>query len=313
MCFSDFFVLFEVPFEFGSGWDRRADKGPEPVAVLGYRTNQKIFGGENSVGRSVRVEDRDFRVVGVLKNWRPQPKYYDPHNGPFEDQEEIYLPFEFFRTFEVRSAGNTSNWKAFDWDNFEAYLDSEAIWIQFWVQLDTPAQKEAYADFLKSYVAGQKRVGRMQRPMNNRLLDVREWLDKAEVVPSEATALMVIALLFLVVCALNLIGVLLGKFLSRASEVSVRRAMGASRRQVFLQHVIECEVVGLLGGILGVFLAMLGVDLINRMFENMMVFHLDGNMLAVAVLLALVAGLIAGAYPAWRICSIAPAGYLKEQ
>jgi len=81
MCFSDFFPLFDVPFEYGNGWDRRADRAPEPVAVLGYKTNQKLFGGENSVGRSVRVEDRDFKVVGVLKTWRPLPKYYDPHNG----------------------------------------------------------------------------------------------------------------------------------------------------------------------------------------------------------------------------------------
>jgi putative ABC transport system permease protein len=124
---------------------------------------------------------------------------------------------------------------------------------------------------------------------------------------------MIIAILFLAVCALNLIGVLLGKFFSRAPEVSVRRAMGASRRQVFLQHVIECEVVGLVGGILGIPLAMLGLEWINRLFEGEIVFHLDTNMLAVAILLALIAGLIAGAYPAWRICSIPPARYLKEQ
>ena len=313
MCFSGFFSLFEVPFQFGNGWDRRADQGPEPVAVLSHETNQKLFGGENSIGRMVRVEDRDFKVVGVLSPWRPLPKYFDPHNGPFEETEEIYLPFEFFRAFEIRSAGNTSNWKSFDWDNFQAYLDSEAIWIQFWVQLDTVAQKEAYLDFLKSYVEGQKKVGRMQRPINNRLLNVNEWLDEAEVVPSEATTLMIIAILFLVVCSLNLIGILLGKFFSRASEVSIRRAMGASRRQVFMQHVIECEVVGLAGGMLGIPVAKLGLEWINRLFRGAFVFRMDTNMLAVAILLALVAGLISGAYPAWRICSIPPAKYLKEQ
>ncbi len=313
MCFSDFFSLFEVPFEYGNGWDRRADRGPEPVVVLSYQTNQKLFGGENSVGRMVRLEDRDFKVVGVTRHWRPIPKYYDPHNGPFENPEELYLPFEFFQTFEVRSSGNTSNWKQFDGSNFKAYLDSEAIWIQYWVQLDTPPQKEAYVQFLKSYVEGQKKIGRMQRPMNNRLLHVREWLEEAEVVPSEATTLMIISILFLAVCALNLIGVLLGKFFSRAPEVSVRRALGASRRQIFQQYVIECEVIGLSGGILGILLAMLGLELISRLFERMFELRLDWNMLGVAVLLSLVAGLIAGAYPAWRICSIPPARYLKEQ
>ncbi len=313
MCLSDFFQLFDVPFEYGSGWDQSADEGPEPVVVLSQETNQKVFGGENSVGRMIRIEDREFRVAGVLKHWRPLPKYYDPHNGPFEETEDVYLPFEFFRPLELHSAGNTSNWKSFDWDDFDQYLASEAIWIQFWVQLDTPQQKEAYLDFLNAYVEGQKKVGRMLRPTNNKLLSVMQWLDDREVVPEEATSLMVIALLFLLVCALNLIGILLGKFLSRASEVSVRRALGASRASIFVQYVIECETVGVLGGVLGIVLSLLGLEAVNSLFPGTFHFQLDGNMLTAAIVLSLAAGLVAGLYPAWRICSIPPAAYLKER
>lgn len=248
MCFGDFFRLFDVPFEYGGAWGRNSDRGPDPVVVLSQETNQKLFGGENSVGRRVRVEDRDFRVVGVLKAWRPLPKFYDTHNGAFDEGEEIYLPFEFFRQFQVRSAGNTSNWDSFEWNNFDAYLASEAIWIQYWVQLDTEERKQAYAAFLDAYVQGQKKLGRMLRPTQNKLLNVMEWLEEEEVVPEEATSLMLISILFLLVCALNLIGILLGKFLARAPEVGVRRALGASRGSIFLQHLIECEVIGLVGG-----------------------------------------------------------------
>ena len=313
MCFSDFFRLFDVPFQYGSGWDRSADQGPEPVVVLSQETNQKVFGGEDSVGRLIRIEDREFRVTGVLKRWKPLPKYYDPHNGPFEDSEDVYLPFEFFRPLKLHSAGNTSNWKSFDWDDFDQYLASEAIWIQFWVQLDTVQQREAYMAFLNAYVEGQKKLGRMLRPTNNKLFSVMEWLDEREVVPEEATSLMVIALLFLLVCALNLIGILLGKFLARAPEVSVRRALGASRISIFVQHVVECETVGILGGVLGVLLSLVGLHAVNSLFPDTFGFQLDGKMLAVAIALSLVAGLIAGLYPAWRICSIPPAAYLKER
>jgi putative ABC transport system permease protein len=313
MCYGDFFHLFDLPFEYGSGWDATADAGPEPVIVLDHETNQKLFGGEDSVGREVRVEDRNFTVVGVLKQWRPFPKYYDPHNGAFEGPEEVYMPFQYFRPLEVRSAGNTSNWKSFDWDNWDDYLASEAIWIQYWVQLDSEPQREAYMSFLNSYVEGQKELGRMQRPTNNKLLSVMEWLEDREVVPEESTSLMVVSLLFLVVCSLNLVGILLGKFLARAPEISVRRALGASRSAVFFQHIVECETIGVLGGILGIFLAMGGLEAINRLFEGQFRFQLDPSMLGVAVLLSLVAGLIAGIYPAWRVCSIPPATYLKEQ
>ena len=89
--------------------------------------------------------------------------------------------------------------------------------------------------------------------------------------------------------------------------------MGASRRSVFMQHIVECEVIGLVGGILGVGLSVIALDLINRLFDNQFDFYLDFNMVMAALFLSLVAGLIAGVYPSWRICRVAPATYLKEQ
>lgn len=313
MCFNDFFSLFEPPFQYGGPWPASADAGPDAVVVLSHETNEKVFGGQDSVGRMLRIEDRDFKVVGVLKTWNVRPKYYDPHNGAFEDSEGIYMPFELFRPLHVRSAGNTSNWKVFKWDNWDEWLASEAIWIQMWVQLDTEEQQDSYMAFLNSYVEGQKKLGRMLRPTNNKLLPVMEWLEEAQVVPEEATTLMVISLLFLLVCSLNLIGILLGKFLSRAPEVSVRRALGANRWAIFLQHLIECETVAVIGGILGILVAIGGLRAVNTLFSDNFNFQLDVNMLAVAILLSLVAGLVAGAYPAWRICSIPPAVYLRER
>jgi putative ABC transport system permease protein len=166
---------------------------------------------------------------------------------------------------------------------------------------------------LDSYVEEQKKLGRMLRPTNNKLLNVMEWLEDREVVPEEATSLMIISIFFLLVCSLNLIGVLLGKFLSRAPEISVRRALGASRGSIFLQHIVECETIGILGGILGIFVAMLGLELVNNLFTLSFNFRLDTNMLAAAIGMALLAGLVAGIYPAWKICTIPPANYLREQ
>ena len=84
--------MFETPFLYGGGWDAKADEGPEPVVVLSKETNQKAFGGANSVGKTVLWHDREFRVVGVLDDWEPAPKYFDVSNGSFDDMEEIYVP-----------------------------------------------------------------------------------------------------------------------------------------------------------------------------------------------------------------------------
>ena len=52
------------------------------------------------------IEDQDFRIIGVIRPWRPTPKYYDPHNGDFEAAEEIFMPFRWGQNMEIRTAGN---------------------------------------------------------------------------------------------------------------------------------------------------------------------------------------------------------------
>jgi len=312
LCFADFFPMFDVPFRYGVGWDRSADRTPDPVVVLSHETNEKLFGGINSLGRSVRIESREFKVIGVLEPWRPAPKFYDPHNGAYEEGDELFIPFNFVRPMEIRTGGNTSGWKD-SGETFEDQLQSENIWIQMWVQLDSERQKQDYKQFLDSYVRGQQALGRMQRPLNNKLLPVMEWLDDQGAVPEEATSFVIISLLFLLVCSLNLIGILLGKFLARAPEIGVRRALGASRTAIFLQHIVECEVIAVIGGVIGVLLSILGLELVSRLFDGMFSLRLDWLMVAAAIGLAMLSGLVAGAYPAWRICSLAPAAYLKEQ
>ncbi len=313
MCFADFFPMFEVPFAHGGGWDRTADRGPDPVVVIDAATNERLFGGGNSVGNTVRIEDRPFTVAGVLGPWRPSPRFYDPHTGPNQVPEGIYMPFEFVREFEVYPMGNHLVWDGSDGNTFAEHLASEGVWIQMWVQLDSDEQRQAYRDFLDAYVMEQKRLGRFGRPLNNRLLDVMQWLEDREVVPEEATGMLVISLLFLLVCAVNLIGILLGKFLARAPEVGVRRALGASRTAVFLQHIVECELVGIIGGLLGLGLSTVVLRLINRMLDNGSQFGLDLPMVMTGIGLALVAGCVAGLYPAWRVCRVAPAIHLKLQ
>jgi putative ABC transport system permease protein len=284
------------------------------VVVLSEEINRRLFGGENSVGRSVRIEDRDFTVVGVLDHWRPMVKFYDTNNFEFEESEEIYVPFNFNQPLEAYSFGNTNGWKFYPGDTYDDFLQSESVWIQMWVQLDSGAQRDEYLAYLDAYTEGQRELGRFQRPTNNRVRPVMEWLEVQEVVPDEAKLMLVIAILFLVVCSVNLIGILLGKFLARAPEVGVRRALGASKGSIFMQHLVECELIGLLGGVVGIGLSALALQLINGLFQdNLFGFALDLNMIGAGVILSLGAGLIAGIYPAWRICRVAPASHLKLQ
>ena len=103
-----------------------------------------------------------------------------------------------------------------DGDGFEAFLNSECVWIQFWAELRNDTEKQDYMAFLNAYVEQQKELGRFPRPINNRLSDVMEWMENQEVVEDDARVMLGLSLLFLVVCLLNTIGLLLAKFLGKS-------------------------------------------------------------------------------------------------
>ena len=314
LVFADFFPMFDVPFQFGSGWDRHADAKPEQVVVIDDTTNKKLFGGANSVGKTVRLDDRDFKVVGVLEPWRPTVRFYDPNGFAVAAPEAIYMPLNFTPIMKLRTGGNSDGWRAYTINTFEEFLAAPDIdWIQFWVELPTKEKQQAYHEFLDNYTRDQRKHGRFERPLNNRLTDLTQTMIDFQVVLPQFSAMAAVSVLFLAVCSLNLVGLLLGKFLARAPEVSVRRALGASRRHVFIQHVVECELVGVIGGILGIALSLAVLAFIGKMMPANIPLHIDSEMIALATLLSLVAGFVAGAYPAWRICTLPPAMQLKLQ
>ena len=317
LCFSDFFAMFEVPFKYGAAWDRKADAGPEPVVVLSEPMNEWLFGGEDSVGRTVRIQDRQFRVVGVLDRWRPSLKFYDLTNNYVQEPEPIFMPFSWVRPMELRSAGNSDNWRTAAQSGFAGIFASEQVWIQMWVELPSEDHLQRYRAFVDAYTLEQRKSGRFQRPLDNRLTTIPALIAESKVVPEEATATLMVSLLFLLICSLNLIGLLLGKFLARGAEIGVRRAMGARRLDVFVQHIAECELVALAGGAVGLVLAVAGVEAVNlwtkTLFQRTDFFQVDWTMAGFAAAAALGAGLIAGVYPALRVCRIAPAVHLKTQ
>ncbi len=312
---ADFFPMFDLPFIYGSGWDDAADHNLERVVVLSKEINERVFGGENSVGRSLRLNGMDFKVVGVLDEYQPVPKFYDVTNSAFGTAEDIFIPFNVAVEYEFPQNGNTNCWKMPDGDGFKAFLNSECVWIQFWAELRNDTEKQDYMAFLNAYVEQQKALGRFPRPMNNHLSNVMEWMENQKVVEDDAQVMLGLSLLFLVVCLLNTIGLLLAKFMGKSTDISLRRALGASKSSLFIQHMIESGLIGLGGGILGLGLTWLGLRGIEMLFQDIVknLVSMDWVMVVTAICLAIVSALLAGLYPTWRACRIAPASQLKIQ
>lgn len=319
VCNADFFPMFRAPFQYGGPWDRRADAKGEQVIVIDDATNQKLFAGASSVGKRVRIDDREFTVVGVLAPWRPFIRMYDLIGNFVAEPEPIYMPVSLTIPMMLRSVGNTDMWKApptlpgnpTPQQQFESLLNAEFDFAQLWVELRSPKDLPAYQRYVDGYVSEEKRHGRFPRPLHNEITPMPEMMIEQGVVRPEMTAMAAISILFLAICALNLTGLLLAKFLARAPEVSVRRALGASRVHVFMQHIAECELVGLAGGTIGMLLSIATMRVIAKLISTTASITLDGEMIFAAVFLSLGAGLLAGLYPAWRICSVQPAVQLK--
>jgi len=313
---ADFFAMFDTPFLYGGGWDKDADDNEEYVVVIDKEVNETLFGGEDSVGRTVVMNGDRYRVTGVMDTWQPLPKFYDINNRDFENVEQVYFPFSVSIAEELSSNGNTNCWKMPAENTWDAFRNSECVWMQFWVELHGQAEKQDYLAFLDAYAEEQKALGRFQRPLNNRLDNVMEWMELEGVVPDDVRVLLGLAVLFLIVCLLNTIGLILAKVMRRTGDISLRRALGASRRAIFGQYIVEAGVIGVVGGVAGIGMTWLGLQGIRALYgqELVLIDHvarMDWVTIFLAVALAIASALAAAVYPTWRACSIQPAAQLK--
>ncbi len=310
----DFFEMFEVPFQYGGGWPQRVDAQAERVVVLTQRINEKYFGGENSVGKTIQLGTERYTIVGVMDEWQPIPTFYDLNNGYFDDTQDLFLPFSMLQFGQLNRAGNTNCWGSEDNTAWEDFLQSNCVWIQYWIELESPDEVAPYKSQLDAYVMEQKELGRLPRDLNNYVMNVNEWLAFNEVVSEDNSVLVGLSFLFLAVCLFNAVGILLARFQGKASVIGVRRALGASKGAIFRQHLVEVSLIGVLGGLVGLGLCLLGLFGVRKLmhgYEHLV--HLDLGLVLTAVGIAVVSAVLAGLYPTWRVCQVTPASYLKTQ
>ncbi len=314
--YGEFFPMLDVPFKYGRGWSSSDDTNRAQVVVIGEKLNQKLFGGADSVGKIVNVEGRDYRVVGVLDHWDPQPRFYDVVNtGGFSTSSaDVFLPFQTAIQAGISNDGNTNCNAVPEESGFVGLQHSPCAWIAFMAELDDATAVTAYRGYLDGYARQQQASGRFSWPPNNRLRNLPQWLDSQHVVPSDTKVSLLVAFGLLLVCLVNTIGLLLAKFLRRSCEIGVRRALGAPRAAIYLQFLTEAGIVGAAGGVLGLLLTGAGVASVGWVLPRDIaaLAKVDVSLLALTLLVAVVATMLAGLYPTWRASRVQPAWQLKS-
>jgi putative ABC transport system permease protein len=306
----EFFPMLNVPFKYGTGWSNEDDAAGAQVAVISESLSEKLFGSGDSVGKTFGINDRNYRVVGVFDRWNPQPTYYDvPAFGGFMlEPTDLFLPFNAAIAAQIPHKGSGQCFDSPAQPGFAGLLQSSCAWVSYVAELPTAADVQSY----KNYLEGFAHQSFSWAP-NVRLHGLKAWLNYLQVVPPGVRILRIVGIGLLFVCLANTTGLMLAKFMGRTGEIGIRRALGATRRLIFAQFLIEGAVIGVVGGALGLLMTLAGLAWIRLRVPANYSFmtYLDAELLALTIAMAVIAALLAALYPGWRAARVQMAWQLK--
>ncbi|WP_329741135.1 ABC transporter permease [Dyella sp. A6] len=306
-----------VPLRYGRAWTAAEQASGAPVVVIDTHVAHKLFGKDNVVGRSVTLGKRSFRVIGVYAPWKPRLQIFNlgQNAGSSLGQDEnFFVPAQAsldagvgpFSSGECGKGGDTPM------ISFQTAAVARCRWIEAWVRLDTPAAVAAYRQFLSSYANAQHDAGRFVYPPHAQLYGTQAWMALHHVMPDDVNLNLMLAGGFLLLCLVNVAGLLAARFLRRQSDVAIRRALGASKRDVFVQHLVETGLLGLAGGVLALPLTWLGLWIVRMQpVSYARAAHFSPGVFVLLFVLSVAVGLLVGILPAWRVCRLPPALQIK--
>jgi putative ABC transport system permease protein len=299
-CEPDLFDVIRADFQFGGPLrrDDAARRPPRPTTVLSEMLNQQLFGGADSVGRTVRIAGIDFEVVGVMRQRPGKVHLWDIGISP-ENLGYAVVPFAF------ADALRPVPWiiwpPAFDDPTWAGLDDSSRSFMEYWVRLPTAASRAAF----------QATLARTDPDLLLRSGD--EIVARHAHAPAPYRVFAILTLVVVEASVINLMRMLLAKATARASEIGIHRALGAGRRTIFARQMLEGVLVSMTGSLLGLALALPTLRMFDRLIPDTPVkLAVTPAIVGTALLVCLLAGLATAAYPAWRVASVQPTRYLGK-
>ncbi len=284
---ASFFQALEVRPMLGRFYrDGEDQEGSALNVVLGEGLWRGRFGADESViGRRVMLDGRSAEVIGVVGN-----------DSRYPLDADLWLPMQF--TASDRSEGNRG-----------------ARWLRTVGRLAPGATIEAALAELNGVAARLER----QDPKHNTGYRVTSTGLQESLVGSLRTPLLVllgaVGLVMLISCA-NVAGLLLGRTMSRDTELAVRTALGAGRARIVRQLLTESLMLALLGAVCGLGIAELGTRALAQLAPagtpRLESVRVDGAMLWFTMVVALGTGLLFGLIPALHASSSQLHSRLKE-
>ncbi len=258
------------------------------VCVIGERTQAELFEkNENPIGGYIRIDNVYFQVVGVHK--------FVPGGG-FESDSDIFIPFSTYK--KLYNSGDNVGWFS-----IAAYDDADIIKVEEEVKTTLKNIHRVHPDDERAF--GSFNLGEIF----NRIMGFSKGMTFLSLIVGIATILAGV---------IGIGNVLLIAVKERTKELGIRRALGATPREVRGQIILESVFLTMVAGILGIVLGAGVLAIINNLTEGQSNFPYTNPTVPIpyvigSLIIMVVLGTLIGLIPAQRAVSIKPIDALREE
>ncbi len=279
----DFFAIRDWRVEEGDFFTDADVRGATKVCLLGQTVVDNLFQAEDPVGKTIRIRNIPFRVVGTLQS--------KGQNMMGQDQDDIIIvPYT---TLQKRMMGaNVHAW------GFTASAKSKSQMLE--------AQQQI-TDLLRA----RHKLG----PADDNDFTIRNQTEIAEASASTSkvmtTLLASIASVSLIVGGIGIMNIMLVSVTERTREIGVRMSIGARKRDILTQFLMEAIVLSLLGGFVGIGLGVVGSSLVSKI-AGWPTF-VTGASVLISVFFSMLVGVFFGYYPARKASLLHPIDALRYE
>lgn len=279
---NDYFEIANWDFVAGRRFTDGEQRAGRAVCIIGETVRERLFGRQTPLGRDIRIGVFVCEVIGLLK-----PKGQAPMGADQDDV--IVMPM---RTVQRRLLGTQDIWR---------------IVVSARASTSTDVATRQLTSLLR-----ERRGVAENEEDNFRILDMRQIAETLNSTIRVLTSLLgAVAAVSLLVGGIGIMNIMLVSVTERTREIGIRLAIGAQKRDVLLQFLIEAVVLSGLGGALGVALATAASIGLCEVMRLPYVFDPTINLLAFLVSAAI--GVVFGYFPARRAASMIPIDALRHE